>query len=132
MWIHVLSALILRMLKNMDTTPSLSQTSLYICIRFVNQKQHKCDQKKKNKKMQQDRHTWKPTLQHRTQQKNMRKKQTKDNKLNTLEMNNSTKLTSVNTQQLSRYTPNSQSRQQREDRALSNCPTRSSMHYPGI
>jgi hypothetical protein len=62
----------------------------------------------------------------------MRKKQTKEKKLKTLEMNKSTKSTSVNTQRFSRYTLNLQSRQQREDMALSNCPTRNSMHYPGM
>jgi hypothetical protein len=57
-----------------------------------------CNQKKKNKKTQQERHAWKPTLQHRAQHKKMRKKQTKEKKLKTLEMNKSTSLTSVNTQ----------------------------------
>jgi uncharacterized membrane protein YqiK len=132
MWIHVLSALILRMLTNTDTIPSLSQTSLSICSRFGNQKQQNCNQNKKNKITQQDRHTWKPTLQHWTQQKKMRKKQTKEKKLKTLEMNKSTKSTSVNTQRFSRYTPNSQSRQHIEDRALPNCLPRNSMHYRGM
>jgi hypothetical protein len=86
----------------MDTTPSLSQTSLYICSRFDNQKQHNFNQKKKN--TQQERHAWKPMLQHWTQQKKMRKKQTKEKKLKTLEMNKSTKSTSVNTQRFSKLT----------------------------